>query len=100
MRIVLLIAVAGLAACTKQGVVKSNLVESGVAAPVADCMSQEMAKRLTIEQLQKLGRADTGDGKSLTSLTVADYIDRATRVGDPEVVAVTGLAAAYCRGAR
>ena len=86
--------------CTKQGVVKSGLVDAGIPTPVADCMSAEMARRLSVPQLQKLSRADTGDGRTLAQLTPADYVERARRVGDPEVVAVTGLAAAYCSGRR
>lgn len=90
---VLMVAVAG---CSKQQAVKSGLISAGVGAPMADCMSAEMSKRLSVAQLKTLSRANTGDGKPLRQLTVADYVDRAQRVGDPEVVAVTGLAAAYC----
>ena len=86
--------------CSKQSAVKSGLIDAGIAAPMADCMSAEMAKRLSVSQLQKLSRADTGDGKALNQMTSADYIERARRVGDPEVVAVTGLAAAYCSQVR
>jgi predicted TIM-barrel enzyme len=84
------------AACSKQQAVKSGLVEAGIASPVADCMSTEMSKRLSVAQLQKLARADTGDGKTLAQLTIAEVIERARRIGDPEVVVVTGLAAARC----
>lgn len=89
-----------IAGCSKQQEVKSRLVRAGVAAPMADCMSAEMSKRLSVAQLKKLSRANTGDGKPLNQLTTGDYIDRAQRVGDPEVLAVAGLAAAYCSGAR
>ena len=97
MRHVTVIALALLAAgCSKQEAVKSGLVGAGIAAPVADCMSVEMSKRLSVAQLQKLARADTGDGKTLAQLTTAEIIERARRIGDPEVVVVTGLAAAHC----
>lgn len=89
-----------LTGCSKQGAVESGLTSAGVSAPMADCMSVEMSKRLSTSQLQKLSRADTGDGKHLNQLTTADYIERARRVGDAEVVAVTGLAAAFCSQSR
>ena len=97
MRSVTIIALGlAVAGCSKREAVKSGLVEAGIAAPVADCMSVEMARRLSVTQLQKLGRADTGDGKTLTQLSAAEVIARARRIGDPEVVLVTGLAAARC----
>ena len=101
MRYVFIVAIGlTIAGCSKQGAVKSGLVSAGVAVPMADCMSREMANRLSIAQLQKLSRADTGDGKALSQLNVADYIERARRIGDPEVVAVTGIAAATCSQTR
>ncbi len=101
MRVLLVTVVAlTVVACSKQQEVKSGLVRAGVPAPMADCMSAEMSKRLSVAQLKELSRANTGDGKPLNQLTIADYVDRAQRVGDPEVVAVTGLAAAYCSGTR
>lgn len=89
-----------LTGCSKQGAVEAGLTNAGVSAPVADCMSVEMAKRLSTSQLQKLSRADIGEGKTLSQLTTADYIERARRIGDAEVVAVTGLAAAFCSQSR
>ena len=90
----------GLSGCIKQQAVRSELVDAGVRAPVADCMSAQMAKRLSVPQLRKLARAGARPGEATRHLTAADYIERARRVGDPEVVAVTAAVAAYCSATR
>lgn len=82
--------------CSKEAAVNRGLVDAGVAAPAAGCMAREMAERLSAEQLQKLSRAADGSGKRLADMSASDYIAAARRVGDAEVVLVTGAAAAYC----
>ncbi len=96
MRHLSLIAVILLGACSKQAAVERGLVGAGVAAPAANCMAQEMAKRLSADQLQKLGTAARESGKSLSEMTMQDYIATARRVGDAETVIITAAAAAYC----
>ncbi len=91
-----IIAVVVLAACSKEAAVNRGLVDAGVASPAASCMSREMAKRLSARQLQKLGRVADGSGKTLSEMSVSDYVAAARRVGDAEVVLVTGAAAAFC----
>ena len=56
MRAVSLIAMVLLSACSKEAAVNRGLVDAGIAAPAASCMSREMAKRLSADQLQKLSR--------------------------------------------
>lgn len=73
-----------------------GLVEAGIASPAASCMSREMAKRLSADQLRKLGRVADGSGKTPNEMSVRDYVAAARRVGDAEIVLVTGSAAAYC----
>lgn len=96
MRIVAVIAIMLLSACSKEAAVNRGLVDAGVASPAASCMAREMAKRLSAEQLQKLGRAEDASGKTLAEMSASDYIAAAQRVGDAKVVVVTGAAAAYC----
>lgn len=96
MRGLAVIAVMLLTACSKEAAVNRGLVNAGIASPAASCMAREMAKRLSSEQLQKLGRAQDDSGKTLATMSVSDYIAAARRVGDAEVVLVTGAAAAYC----
>jgi hypothetical protein len=100
MRLLVVLALIGLSGCSKQEAVRTGLVDAGVSGPVADCMSAEMAKRLSVAQLRKLSRAAARPGEASSGLTVSQYIDRANRVGDPQVVAVTAAAAAYCAAIR
>ena len=96
MRSLVFITIILLAACSKEAAVNRGLVDAGVASPAASCMSREMAERLSAEQLRKLGRVADGSGKTLAEMSVRDYVAAARRVGDAEVVLVTGAAAAYC----
>lgn len=85
-----------LSGCSKEAAVNRGLTDAGIAAPAASCMAREMSKRLTAGQLRKLGRVADGSGRSLAEMSAADYLAAARRVGDPEVIVVTGAAAAYC----
>lgn len=96
MRTIAIAAIVLLSACSKEAAVNRGLVDAGVASPAASCMAREMAKRLSAEQLQKLGRAEDDSGKTLAEMSVSDYLAAAQRVGDVEVVGVTAAAAAYC----
>ena len=96
MRALVAIAITLLAGCSKEAAVNRGLVDAGIASSAASCMSREMAKRLSVEQLQKLRRAQDDSGKPIANMSVSDYIAAARRVGDAEVVLVTGAAAAYC----
>lgn len=96
MRIACTLAVLLLAGCSKEAAVNRGLADAGVAAPAASCMAEEMAKRLSADQLRKLARASDGSGRPLSEWTTADYLAAARRVGDAEVILVTGTAAALC----
>ncbi len=100
LRLLLLLSFVALSGCVKQQAVQSGLTDAGVRTPVARCMAAEMADRLSVAQLRKLSRAKARDGERTEKLTIADYVERARRVGDPEVIAVTGAAAAYCSATR
>jgi hypothetical protein len=96
MRAISIVGLVLLTACSKEAAVNRGLVDAGIASPAASCMSREMATRLSADQLRKLGRVADGSGKTLAEMSVSDYIAAARRVGDAEVILVTGAAAAYC----
>lgn len=96
MRIACTLALVLLAGCSKEAAVGRGLTDAGIAAPAASCMAEEMAKRLSAEQLRKLARASDGSGRALSEWSTADYVAAARRVGDAEVILVTGAAAAWC----
>ncbi|MBX9883577.1 MAG: hypothetical protein K2X68_01260 [Novosphingobium sp.] len=96
MRLACTLAFLLLAACSKEAAVNRGLADAGVAAPAAGCMAEEMAKRLSEDQLRKLARASDGSGRALSEWSTSDYVAAARRVGDAEVILVTGAAAAWC----
>ncbi len=87
-----------LASCAQiaQSRVESALVDNGVAEGTAACMAERMVDRLTIEQLKKLEALAPQDGEAKRPTGVRDFLRRLNRVGDAEVVAVTGSSAALC----
>ena len=92
-----MLATLGLVACaTPENQVQSALVDAGLRPAVAACMAERMTDRLTVAQLQKLARAKGREGEKLSDLSAADFIERARRIEDPEVVRVTTAAAVGC----
>jgi hypothetical protein len=90
-------AMLGLAACaTPENQVQSALVDAGLRPEVAACMAERMTDRLSVAQLQKLARAKGQPGEKLSDLNAADFMERARRIDDPEVVRVTTAAAVGC----
>lgn len=91
---VLIMAAAGLCACTPsklaQGQVKSALSEAGLSDPTAACMAERMTDRLSLAQLAKLRRLK-GANRSLSQ-----FVDAVRRVGDAEALQVTVSSAAVC----
>ncbi|WP_379547605.1 hypothetical protein ACFCW2_01340 [Qipengyuania sp. DSG2-2] len=76
--------------------VESALVKNGVSQSNAECMAGRMVDRLTIEQLRKLEGLAPQAGESKRPSGVRDLLRRLERVGDTEVLAVTGSSAALC----
>ena len=76
--------------------VRDALVAEGLPPPVAVCMADRMRDRLTLGELSELRRARDPDGRKLTELTPFRLVERARRVGDVKVIAVTGEAALAC----
>ena len=76
--------------------VESALVKNGVGDGTASCMAARMVDRLTIDQLRKLEGLAPQDGEARRPTGVRDFLARVRRVGDAEVIAVTGSSAALC----
>lgn len=91
------LATLGLASCaTPENQVQSALVDAGLRPAVAACMAERMTDRLSVAQLAKLARAKGQPGEKLSDLSAADFLERARRIDDPEVVRVTTAAAVGC----
>jgi len=85
------LALSGCVETVKQVSVKSALVDNGISAPVADCMARQMAKKLTIAQLQHL-QALGGTKRGWT-----DYVAAVRRVNDPQALEVLVSSLALCK---
>lgn len=93
-RILPLIALAALAACSPSklayGQVKSAMMDAGLSEANSSCMAERMTDRLTLTQLQKLKQLK-GEKRGLM-----DYVSAVRRVGDSEAIKVTASSAALC----
>ena len=91
-------ALLALSACaiTPEQRVRKSLVQAGLAEPMAGCMAERMAAKLSIRQLRRLATLGDLKGRSLSSITVGELVLRARSLGDPEIVEVTGRAALGC----
>lgn len=76
--------------------VEEELVARGVPQPVAACMGERMAGRLTAVQLRKLERLAPQEGESAIPGDMRDLLARVQRIEDDEVVEVTVSSATVC----
>ena len=94
MRLLSLILLAGLAACSPSklayGQVKSAMIGAGLSEANSACMAERLTDRLTLAQLQRLKQLK-GEKRNL-----ADYVIAVRRVGDAEAIKVTASSAALC----
>ncbi|GGB59085.1 hypothetical protein [Blastomonas aquatica] len=82
-----------LAGCaTPEARTRSALIQTGLTPPVASCMAERMVDRLSLAQLQRLGRLErlqrAGDFEEFLRLT------RGLR--DPEILAVVSSSGVVC----
>ena len=94
MRLLSLILLAGLAACSPSklayGQVKSAMIGAGLSEANSACMAERLTDRLSLGQLQRLKQLK-GEKRNL-----ADYVIAVRRVGDAEAIKVTASSAALC----
>lgn len=76
--------------------IAEELVAKGVSQQTAECMAGRMVDRLSVAQLRKLQRLQPEEGEAATPSSATDLLERVRRIDDPEVVEVTGTAAAVC----
>jgi hypothetical protein len=75
--------------------IETELVAQGLPQPMAGCMAERMAKRLTLGQLRKLEALGAEDG-AMAASSVAEFLERVRGVEDAEVIEVTATSAAVC----
>jgi hypothetical protein len=80
--------------------ISSGLQRYGLDAPRADCVGERLQSRLSLGQLQRLGKAAAAYRQNDTTpgaLTPSDLIRVASELRDPAIALEVGKAAAGCR---
>jgi hypothetical protein len=82
-----------LSACaTPEGQTRSALIKTGLTPPVADCMAGRMVDRLSLGQLQRLGRLErlkrAGDFQ--------EFLQATRGLQDPEILGVVSSSGLIC----
>ena len=82
-----------LAACAAPETrLRTGLVEAGLSEPLAACMAERMADRLSLIQLRRMG--DLKHARRADDLDA--FLHRVRALRDPEIWAVTSTSAALC----
>ena len=90
-------AILALSACaTPEQRLRNGFIEAGISRPVAGCLAQRMASRLSITQLRRFGDAAGLRGQNIGSMPVDLLLHRARALGDPEILGVVTSSAAIC----
>ncbi len=82
---------------SKEARTNAALRNAGLGPQMASCMAGQMADRLSVSQLRRLG--DLGDlrGAGIVTLTLDEFLDKVRALRDPETVVVVTLSASACR---
>ena len=84
---------ASLSSCSvPESRLRSGLIEAGLSPPMAECMAERMADRLSLAQLRRLG--DLKHAGRTASLD--EFLHRVRSLRDREILAVTSSSAAIC----
>ena len=75
---------------------RAGLVNAGLSRPTAACMAGEMAGRLSLIQLRRIGDLPYARGER----TIPAFLHRMRALRDPEIVRVGTAAAAACAARR
>ena len=86
-----------LSACaTPESRVRTALLDAGLSRPVATCMAQRMVDRLSLGQLQRLGRLSGLSQSRIGELTIGEFLKKTRALGDPEILTVVTTAGLGC----
>jgi len=82
-----------LAACAiPEARLRAGLVNAGLSRPMAACMAQRMADRLSLIQLRRIGDLPYAS----SSISVSEFLHRIRALGDTQILGVSSSAAALC----
>ncbi|WOE75730.1 hypothetical protein [Alterisphingorhabdus coralli] len=89
--------VALLAGCaTPESRVRSALMNVGLSRPMATCMADRMADRLSLAQLNRLGDLGEFEGRDPGDISINQFVDMTRALRDPEIIGVTTSSGAIC----
>jgi len=71
---------------------RAGLVNAGLSQPMAACMAERMADRLSLMQLRRIGDLP----RASSSVSMSEFMHRVRALGDMEIVGVSSSAAALC----
>lgn len=90
---VILLAPVLLSACAiPEARLRTGLINAGLSQPMAACMAQRMADRLSLIQLRRIGDLPYAS----SSGSVSEFLHRIRSLGDPQILSVSSSAAALC----
>ena len=92
----LVLALAGCTTLSPEARVRQRLIEAGLKPRMAQCMAERLTDKLSIGQLQALGRAAKLPGRDVGNMTVDELVYRLRAVGDPQIVKVVTRAGVGC----
>ncbi|MBZ6379775.1 hypothetical protein B5C34_14765 [Pacificimonas flava] len=97
-KLLLVGAVAALGACanTQEAKIARGLTDLGLPGGLSDCMAERMVDNLSGSQLRRVADFSEALDDDFDDITVGDVADRFGGIGDSEIVAVMGRAAAGC----
>lgn len=83
---------------TAQGRIETALAAEGLPQPLAACMGERLAERLSLAQLRRIERAMAGgaDEGSQSSASILLVLESVRRIDDPEIIEVVAGSAAIC----
>lgn len=71
---------------------RAGLVNAGLSRPMAACMAERMADRLSLIQLRRIGDLPYAS----SSVSMSEFLHRVRALRDPEILGVSSSAAALC----
>lgn len=86
-----------LAACaTPETRLRNGLQDAGLSPPMASCMADDMVNELSITQLRRIQSLGSLKDDRLSDLSVTEFLHKVRALRDPEILAVTSMAAGTC----
>jgi hypothetical protein len=91
-----LLALAGCATVSVEARVRKSLIEAGLSPPMAQCMAERMADRLSIAQLRRLRDLAHVPGRDVRGMSIDELAHQVRALNDPEIFAVVSRAGIHC----